>query len=376
MMKSTHSARLARWLGEEKVASVSDAMRGWYGPPIALAGVPGAVYATGDGDFVGECRAGWEATTGDRLFDILKRVKRGFRAATSPARRMSTLGTGFSSLSDLISEATAGGKRQELLFYKNGEGGDFVGCSLSLWQMDGQPYPGSSASAAPGGDAPTSATTGALGFVNASGTDTLHFVAANVLSRLENHTLLLYDRIFQVAKTMSSTATEAVTGVPTRYQSTTPGDDDYAGGNFMFPECTSDLGAGAYNWDTCLYTDQDGNTGVTLPSCGGYAVDFTNLCYINNSRWFFPLAAGDTGVKALTQMQCDASVSGGVDFVIGHPIAFMPCPIASQISITDGINTAFNLTRIFDDACLAFLDICKPITSYTRYTGSITLVSG
>ena len=56
----THSDRLERWLGADQVARVSAAMRGWYGPPIAVHGVPGAVFATRDGDFIGEIRAGQE----------------------------------------------------------------------------------------------------------------------------------------------------------------------------------------------------------------------------------------------------------------------------------------------------------------------------
>ena len=54
---------------------------------------------------------------------------------------------------------------------------------------------------------------------------------------------------------MNSTATEAVTGVPTRYQSTTASAEDY------IPEITSAssswrhraLAATAHNWTTCTY---------------------------------------------------------------------------------------------------------------------------
>ena len=56
-MQHTHSDRLERWLGAEKVAQMSAAMCNphakWYGKPIAVHGVPGQVYATRDGDFIG-----------------------------------------------------------------------------------------------------------------------------------------------------------------------------------------------------------------------------------------------------------------------------------------------------------------------------------
>jgi len=175
---------------------------------------------------------------------------------------------------------------------------------------------------------------------------------------------------------MSSTATEAVTGVPSRYQNTTGGAVDSAEGNFLFVECGAALGATAHNWTTCLYTDQGGTTGVTLPSLTGNSSCIVNRLDHPTGQWFAPLASGDTGIKALTQMQCSASVTGTINFVIGHPIAFFPCPIANLIWVYDGINSAFNLTRIFDDACLAFLEITKPATGATTYTGTFDTVSG
>jgi hypothetical protein len=54
----------------------------------------------------------------------------------------------------------------------------------------------------------------------------------------------------------------------------------------------------------------------------------------------------------------------------------MPCPIANIVCPVDGINTAFNLARIFDSACLAFLEVIKPATTATTYTGSFTAVAG
>jgi len=376
-MKSTHSSRLERWLGADEAARLSQSMRGWYGPPIALAGVPGAVYATGDGDFVGECRAGWEMSALDRFRDLQRRVKRGFRFALDPRMRALCAGAGFSDLADLIAEGMTGGKRQDLFFKKQAENANTSGLGSSYWGRAWCPEAGSPASAAPGGDAPTSATTGALAFQNPPSGDQTHMVGYRVSNSYTSRQVLLYDRIFQVAKTMSSTATEAVTGVPTRYQSTTPGDDDYAAGNFMFPEVTSNLSTTGHNWDTCLYTDQDGNTGVTLPSCAGRSASSDDRLGFNlGEQWFFPLAAGDTGVKALTQMQCDASVSGGVDFVIGHPIAWITTLRSAIVCGVDGINTAFMLTRIFDDACLAFIEPAIQNAVAGNWDGHIQIVSG
>ena len=54
----THSDRLERWLGRDNVATVSAAMRDWYGPPIALHGVPGNVMVCKGGDFIGRIDRG------------------------------------------------------------------------------------------------------------------------------------------------------------------------------------------------------------------------------------------------------------------------------------------------------------------------------
>jgi hypothetical protein len=371
----THSDRLERWLGADAVDRVSQSMKGWYGPPIALHGVPGTVYATRDGDFAGECRDGWEASALDRALDVVKRLQRGARVASGRQRHQ--LNAGFTGLSDLISEATAGAKRREFSFAKGGTTG-VVGATNSLWRLGSFPVAGAAAAAAPGGTVPDDTTTGAFPFVNPTGGDTQHFVSGFPIANVSINTLLLYDRIFAVAKTMNSTATEAVTGVPTRYQNATSGTADSADGNFLFVECGTALAATAHNWTVCTYTDQNNNAGASLPSVTGNSGNIGNrLDHPLSASWFCPLTTGDIGVKALTQMQCSAAVATGtVDFVIGHAIAWMPCPIANIVCGVDGINTAFNLTRIFDDACLAFLEVAKSATNSTNYTGTFTTVAG
>lgn len=372
--KAVHPDRLERWLGADVVRQVSDSMLGWYGPPIAVHGVPGAVYVGRDGDFCGKLNAGFEATKVDHAMDLLKRLKRGLRKVTDP--RSARLYAGFTSLSDLIAEATAG-KQRNYHFNKAGATG-VANVTNSLWGRGNQPAAGANASNAPGGDAPTDETTGAFPFTNPTGGDTQHIVSAFVNSGVSGNNLLLYDRIFQVNKTMNSTATEAVTGVPSRYQNTTAGTADYAGGNFLFVEVgDTALAATAHNWTTCLYTDESGNASQTLPSLTGNSGAIVRRLDHPAQQWFAPLATGDTGIKALTQMQCSAAVATGViNFVIGHPIAHMPCSLANLTCPMDYINTAFNLTRIFDDAALAFLEVNKPTTAATNYSGTFTTVAG
>ena len=57
---------------------------------------------------------------------------------------------------------------------------------------------------------PTDATTGTWAFDNPS-SGTQHFVFGNPIASVAVNTLLLYDRLFSVTKTMNSSTTEAVT---------------------------------------------------------------------------------------------------------------------------------------------------------------------
>jgi hypothetical protein len=376
MQLSTHAQKLERWLGgSEQLERISTGMKDWYGPPIPMQGVPGNVWAHKGGDFKGPITSGGFANGYDFFESRVKRIAKNWHM-----RQMRVANAGFASLADLVAEATQGGKLQQLAFQKAGATG-VVAVTNSLWGLGNQPAAGANPAAAPGGEAPTKATTGCIGFTNASafsGSDTMHFVSGYAVASVAGQSLLLYDRIFSVLKTMNSTATESVTGVPTRYQSTTQTDPDFAGGNFLFVEVLNTaLAATGHNWTVCLYTDQDGNTGATLPSLTGNNAGIARRLDHPTSQWFAPLASGDIGIQQLDQMQCSAAVATGtIAFTIGHPLAWMPCPIINLACVVDGINSAFSMARVFDDAALAFLEVCKPATTATTYTGMITTVSG
>jgi hypothetical protein len=367
----THAQRLERWLGAPLVEQMSASMRGWYGAGLPVGNAPGRVYVMPGGEFRGPIRAGRFGSLLEYQRDRLQSASRRFARS-----QLSTANAGFASWSDLINEATSNGKLQPTMFTKVLPA-QAIAAAHSAWQSGPQPAAGAAGSAAPGGRACTSATIGALPFVNAGAGDTMHYVSAQGVFNSGNAALLLlYDRIFDVAKTMSSTATEAVTGVPSRYQSTTGSAADYAGNNFLFPEVQTTLGATAHNWTVCKYTSQAGTAGQSAPSMAGISAGAANRLDVPLGQWFMPLASGDTGVKALTQMQCDASVTGAINFVIGHPIAMMPLPANLLSFAFDGIGTAFNPMRVFDDACLAFLNIVPSSVTAPTISGLINLCAG
>jgi hypothetical protein len=370
---STHSQRLENWLGQGPVAHLSRSMKDWYGPPIAVAGVPGNIRVCGDGDFIGTLREGYEVSWLDRARDLSRRLRRGARIATRPKRAV--LHAGFASLSDLIAESTAG-KRREYMYNKVGPTG-VVNVTSSLWRVGPQPAVGAAPAAVPGGTAFDATSTGGFPFTNPTGGDTQHFVAGFSQCSIAPNNLLLYDLIFGCAPSTVGTATQAVTGVPTRYQNTTGGNADSIDGNFLaFHVGGTALAAVAHNWTVCTYTDQTG-AASTLPSLTGVSGAIVDRLDHPNFQWFAPLETGDRGIKALTQLQESGATTTGVIWaMIGHPIAWFPIPLANVVCSVDGINTAFNLARIFDNACLALLEVNKPVTTAATYSGTFTTVAG
>jgi hypothetical protein len=327
----THTARLERWLGPDCLQHLIDGSRGMY-HPIPVANVPGKLF-TYDGEVYGTIQGG----------------------------------TGFSSLSDLISESTSGGKRQDFQFSKVGSLAVTLAWA-SLWNVGSNPTAGAAPSAIPGGSVPTNGTAGGLKQTDPAGSDTLHFTTAFAQGSTAPNTLLLYDRIFHAASVLhTTTSAQAVSGVPTRYTLTA------AKGNFAFLEVTTQLSNTAHNI-TVTYVDQDGNTAEAAAALA--AIPASVVTRIPHVPYYIPLNSGDTGMRNVTNITMSAALAAGVsNLVMCHPLAWLPCPVANSMMVMDGINSAFNLVEVKTGACLAFLEI-KGVASATTYNGQVILVSG
>lgn len=369
MRRATHAQRLERWLGAERLAQLSQAAKGWYGPPIPLLDCPGGVKVHSDGNFSGPFERGYFFSAMDALEYAVKQALR--RAGKMDPNVMPA---GFTSISDALSRAS-GGFGQITPFAKVGPTG-VAAVTSSLWGLGPQPPVGVAPAAAPGGTAFVRTSVGALAMVNPPVANTLRLVGADVSASVINNSLLLYDLIFGVAKLMNSTATQAVTGVPTRYQNQVGGNPDYIGGNFLFVQVGGTaLAATAHNWTVCLYTDE-GGAASTLPSLAGNASAIIHRLDHPVQQWFAPLANGDVGIKALTQMQCSALVATGVIwFMIGHPIGFMSFPVINSLMPFDWLTNRNQGPYIYDNACLAFLEPVKPGTGATTYTGCVHMTA-
>jgi hypothetical protein len=238
-----------------------------------------------------------------------------------------------------------------------------------LWNVGTTPAAGGTVTARPGGAAPIRTTTGALSQTNAAAGDTLHFTTLYSQASAAPNTLLLYDRIFHAGSIDHTINTaQSITGVPTRYDTTT------SPGNFAFLEVTSALGATAQNV-TLTYMDQDGNTAEAAAAIAIIASSAaTRICH--GPPYFIPLNATDTGLRKATDVTFSAANTGGTSaLVIGHRLAWIPQNKADEMQVMDGINSNFNLRRIFDNACIAFLEL-KGVATATNYNGSADLLSG
>jgi hypothetical protein len=275
----------------------------------------------------------------------------------------------------LINEATVGGKLQFKSFVKAGTAG-IVGRSNSLWNVGSIPAAGGVGGAAGTGVEKTRTSTGALRQVDAAGGDTLHFIGGTFQADRGTQVLLLYDRLWDMTHDMTIDPRSCdAANPPTRYQTAA-----LAPGNFISGEVTTILPA-ATPTVTFDYVDQDGNN-VTGPALSTiYSAAAVNTVPFTIPNWFYPIDPTDVGVRSLQNSAnavdlSAAMVSGVVSWFIGHPIAFIPLPTLNVPIIIDGINSAFSLARIYDGACLAFMELSKGATNATNWWGAITLCSG
>lgn len=288
------------------------------------------------------------------------------------------LGGGFSSLSDLIAEAT-GGKRQSRQFAKVGTTGA-VAFSNSLWRVGTMPAAAAAAAALPGGTHNNNATAGGLQQADPSGGDTLHLTTVTSSATVQGQLLLLYDRLWNGLIALSSAATQTctLTGYPNstgRYSGTGAAGSSIGNFAFVANEAGATLSAVAHTW-TMVYTDHEGNTGQTAAALAGISGAVTNR--VDHAMNAIPLLSGDLGIADIESIACNVATvaAGAPTIVLASPLAFIPQLGANQPFILDGINSAFNLVEILTDACLAFMELQKSATTATTYTGEVTLVAG
>lgn len=272
----------------------------------------------------------------------------------------------LASLSDSVNRLSGGssGAPESIFFHKTGRyGGAAWGAStviagrpMSLWMMDGAP---AGATTAPTTWANPDNTTqgGLLQTDPAGGTEKrlMQFVATG----LNAGTLLLYDRLGHNGNLSGTTTTaQTFTGTITRYTGAA------SAGNCMWYEIygntSSILGTTATTM-TVQYTDQDGNTGAVSPAVTIGGTGFRE----GNRAVMIPLAAGDTGVRAVENVDLVATTgtAGAFGITVARILAVAVVDQAGVGGWRDFVTGLPGVPEVETDACLSLLWIPSTTTA-------------
>lgn len=237
---------------------------------------------------------------------------------------------------------------QRIPILKTSQSSEGAGTWHSYWKLAGWPLTAGAnppAYTAGSGYVPTSATAGALTFIDPAGGQN-SYLAQAVVQASTTGVLILYDRLW---------ACSGFSGTSTGLQSvTTPGSltaarDPY-GGEDVEPwfEWYTAIGATTANW-TVVYNDS-GGASSTAPT-------FVHPANAESVGQMMPiqLAAGDLGVDSMTSFQSNASsgTAGDFGFTLVRRIAELPIPVANRRFVFDW--QELGLPRIYDGSCLALM---------------------
>lgn len=232
---------------------------------------------------------------------------------------------------------------------------------FALWTVPGQPGAAAAPASGVNGEVPTDATAGALPFTNPTN-PVLSYLSGFVASCTTAGTLYVYDRLWQNSG-LSSTLTSAQ-AIAAPVALTRP--DALGDGVEVWMDCITALGAGA-NSPTFQYTDQSGNTAQAGSVIGYSPAPIQYRCFPTQ------LAAGDTGVRAVTQWTNSGSMtSGSFSVVLRRKIATITFPTGGVCGATDAILSG--MPRIYDDAALEFIYLAGSTAAV--FLGSLSMMQG
>ena len=270
-------------------------------------------------------------------------------------------------LSDLINRQTGGnsGTPENVFFHKvpriagAAATAPVAGRGLSLWQYDGMPAGGAVPTTA---EIPTRTTTGAIPFATPGGSREKWLIGASV-APLISGVFLLYDRLFHIGGLSgTSTADQTVQGTtPTPALTRNTG----GAGNMAWYEVYTAIGTTSTTL-TMTYTDQDGNTGATSTINIG-ATGFNAATRAQR----IPLAAGDSGIRAVEKVRLTASTgtAGNFGITIAQPLAWIPVGAAGVMGWRDYTTGLPGIPAIDPNACLALMVIPSSTTAPELFGG-------
>lgn len=213
---------------------------------------------------------------------------------------------------------------------------------FSLFDVAGQPGAGTLAGVnTANGVVPTDATAG-YPFINAfSGGATGYLTSVEFASTVACR-IAIYDRLF-VAGAYAFNANTNLTSQPS-FTSRIPGGTDYNGLEIWVEQVTAATGNQAVN---VTYTDQSGNTGATTGAVGISAAPTVGRC------WQLPLASGDSGVQAITNVTGTVASAGTFNVMILRPLWSGRVIVANSGDLHDWLR--MGMPEVYADSALYVL---------------------
>lgn len=264
-------------------------------------------------------------------------------------------------LSDLINRQTGGnsGTPENIFYHKVPRVAGVAatatigGRGASLWTYDGMPA---------GGVAPTSGAIpdrllqGAIPFTAPGGSRDKHLIGASIASSFAG-VYLLYDRLFHIGGLSgTSTAAQSVQGAtPSPALTRNTG----GAGNMAFYEIYTIIGTTGTTL-TMTYTNEAGTGSRTsIINIGG-----TNFREVTRMQRI-PLAAGDSGIRAIRQIQLLGTTGtlGNFGITIAQPLAWVPIGATGTMGWRDYTTGLPGIPVIHPDACLALMFIPSSTTA-------------
>lgn len=223
----------------------------------------------------------------------------------------------------------------------------------SLWRYEGMPSAGAVPTAAA---IPDRATFGAMPF-KAPGGGREKFLTGTCFSGLVGGTVELYDRLFHIGGLSGAVTT------PQTVQGSTPTPaltrNTGGAGNFAFYEIYTALGSTPATL-TMTYTNQSGVTGKTS------TINIGGTGFREQGRaQKIPLAAGDSGIRAVESVQLSGSTGAAGDFGITianmvEPVVLASAGIGGWRDWTTGVP---GMPSVDPDACYALLFYANTTTA-------------
>ena len=264
-------------------------------------------------------------------------------------------------LSDVINRQSGGnsGTPSNLFFHKVPRVGGaaatapIAGRGCSLWTYDGMPAGGAVPTAVA---IPDRSTQGALPFLVATGGRDTHLIGASVTPSAAG-VYLLYDRLMHIGGLSgTSTADQDVQDEPPTVAITrnTGGE-----GNIAWYEIYTIIGSSTTTL-TMTYTNQAGTSAQTSTINIG-ATGFREVTRAQR----IPLAAGDTGIRAIEKVKLTATTGtlGNFGITLAQPLALLPVGAAGTAGWRDYTTGLPGIPVPDPDACLAVMFIPAAATA-------------